>query len=144
MLSNAGLAWQFENSLHVTRLILSGVVDRIPGLKIIVGHLSEGLSFHLHRMDRLLSHRAGLPKPISQYLTEHNWYTTSGDFFDDQFALTRAMFGEDRLTFSVEYPFEVNTEATEWFDQLHLPSAVREQMAHDTAEQLLRLPVSGS
>jgi uncharacterized protein len=144
MLSCAGLAWHFENSLHVTRLILSGVFDRIPGLKIIVGHLGEGLAFHLHRMDRLLTPLSGLPKPISQYLTEHIWYTTSGYFFDDQFALTRAMFGEDRVMFSIDYPFEINTEATEWFSQLDLPVAVREKMAHGTAEQLLRLPVSVS
>jgi uncharacterized protein len=141
MLSNAGLAWHYETSLHVTRLILSGVFDRIPDLKLIVGHLGEGLSFHLHRMDRLLSPLASLPKPISQYLTEHIWYTTSGYFFTDQFELTRAMFGDDRLIFSVDYPFELNTEAVEWFNRLDLPTAVREQMAHGTAEQLLRLPV---
>lgn len=69
------------------------------------------------------------------------WYTTSDHFFDDQFALARAMFGEDRLLFSVDFPFEVNTDAIEWFNQLDPPSAVREKMVHGTVEQLLRLPV---
>jgi predicted TIM-barrel fold metal-dependent hydrolase len=141
MLSCAGLGWHLENSLHVTRLILSGVFDRIPQLKLIVGHLGEGLSFHLHRMERLLSPLAGLQKPINHYLTENIWYTTSGYFFDEQFALTRAMFGDDRLIFSVDYPFEIDTEAVDWFNQLDLPAGVREKMAHGTAEQLLRLPV---
>ncbi len=52
------------------------------------------------------------------------------------------MFGEDRLVFSVDYPFEDNREAIEWFNHLDLPSAVREKMAHGTVDQLLRLPVS--
>jgi len=141
-LGNAGYGWHYEVSLHVTRLIVSGVFDRIPGLKIIVGHLGEGLAFHLRRLERTLSPLAGLPKPVSQYLTEHLWYTTSGYFFDEQFALTRAMFGEDRLVFSVDYPYEDNREATEWFNHLDLPRAVREKMAHGTVDQLLRLPVS--
>jgi predicted TIM-barrel fold metal-dependent hydrolase len=142
LLGNAGYGWHFETSLHVIRLILSGVFDRIPELKIIIGHLGEGLAFHLHRIDTQLNPLAGLPKPIIQYLTENIWYTTSGYFFDDQFALTRAMFGDDRVLFSVDYPFEDNHQAREWFDHLDLPSAVREKMAHGTADQLLRLPVS--
>jgi uncharacterized protein len=77
MLSSPGLGSHMETALHVTRLIVSGVFERIPGLKIIVGHLGEGLAFYLHRLDRLVSPLAGLPKPISQYLTEHFWYTTS-------------------------------------------------------------------
>ena len=141
MLGNAGLGWHQENTLHVTRLIVSGVFDRIPRLKLIVGHLGEGLAFHLHRGDRLLNPLTDLPKPISQYLGEHVWYTTSGYFFDDQFELARAMFGDDRIMFSVDYPFEDTREAADWFKRLDLPSAVREQMGHGTADRLLRLPI---
>ena len=136
LLGNAGYGWHFETSLHVIRLILAGVFDRISGLKIIVGHLGEGLAFHLHRIDTQLNPLAGLPKPIIQYLTEHVWYTTSGYFFDDQFALTRAMFGDDRVVFSVDYPFEETRVASDWFNRLDLPSAVRDKMAYGTAERI--------
>jgi hypothetical protein len=138
------MGWHYENGLHVIRLILSGAFDRIPGLKIIVGHLGEGLAFHLNRLDGQLNPLAGLPKPIRQYLTEHVWYTTSGYFFDEQFALVRALFGEERVVFSVDYPFEDTLVASDWFNRLDLPSAVHEKMAHGTVDQLLRLPVSGS
>ena len=144
MLSCSGLGWHLETSVHVTRLIVSGLFDRIPGLKIIIGHNSEGLAFHLHRLDRQLNELAGLPKPISQYLTEHVWYTTSGYFFNDQFELARAMFGDDRILFSVDYPFEDTREAAEWFKGLDLPAGVREKMAHGTADELLRLSVTAS
>ncbi|HEV2257081.1 MAG TPA: amidohydrolase family protein [Streptosporangiaceae bacterium] len=94
-----------------------------------------------HRIDTQLNPLAGLPRPVIWYLTQNVWYTTSGYFFDDQFALTRAMFGDDRVMFSVDYPFEDNRQAREWFNHLDLPAAVREKMAHGTADQLLRLPV---
>jgi predicted TIM-barrel fold metal-dependent hydrolase len=118
------------------------VFDRNPGLKLIIGHIGEGLAFHLHRLDRLVTPLAELPDPISYYLTEHVWCTTSGYFFNAQFALTRAMFGDDHVVFSVDYPFEDNVEAVDWFNGLDLPNAVREKVAHGNAEQLLRLPVS--
>jgi uncharacterized protein len=141
MLSCAGIGWHQENSLHVARLIVSGVFDRNPGFKLIIGHISEGLAFHLHRLDRLVTPLAELSKPISHYLTEHVWCTTSGYFFNAQFALARAMFGDDHMVFSVDYPFEDNVEAVDWFKGLDLPTAVREKVAHGNAEQLLRLPV---
>ena len=33
------------------RLVLSGAFDAFPGLKIILGHLGEGLPFLMQRMD---------------------------------------------------------------------------------------------
>lgn len=137
----AAYGWHYEVSLQVTRLIVSGVFDRIPDLKIITGHLGEGLAFHMGRLDRTLNPIAGLKKPVSQYLSENLWYTTSSYFDDEQFQLARAMFGEDHLLFSVDYPFEDPHEAVTWFDRLSLPIAVREKIAHGNAEQLLNLPV---
>jgi hypothetical protein len=36
-----------ETAAHTLRLILSGLFDRFPRLRIILGHLGEGLSFLL-------------------------------------------------------------------------------------------------
>jgi len=47
--------WGFgaEVGLHSMRLICSGVFDKYPGLKIILGHLGEGLAFWLWRIDHV-------------------------------------------------------------------------------------------
>lgn len=64
---------------------------------------------------------------------------TIGDRFLDDPGFTpileaaAAMFGDDRVVFSVDYPFEDNRQAREWFNRLDLPGAVREKMAHGTA-----------
>jgi len=53
--------------------------------------------------------------------------------------LTREMFGDDRLIFSVDYPLSDNRQARDWFDRLDLTPEVREKIAHGTADNLLRL-----
>jgi len=47
-----GASWGFaaETGLHAMRLISSGLFDKYPGLKMILGHGGEGLPYWLHRM----------------------------------------------------------------------------------------------
>ena len=78
-------------------------------------------------------------KPVSGYFREHFWITTSGYFYDGPFRLTREMFGDDRLIFSVDYPLSDNRQARDWFDRLDLAPEVREKIAHGTVDNLLRL-----
>src|SRR5216684_2147953 len=49
-------AWGFtvETATQGIRLVLSGVFDKYPGLKIIMGHLGESLPFSLWRIDMAL------------------------------------------------------------------------------------------
>ena len=139
-LATAGYGWHYETSLHALRIILGGVFDRLPGPKVILGHLGEGIPFHLPRIDDTLTPLAGqLAKPVSGYFREHFWITTSGYFYDGPFRLTREMFGDDRLIFSVDYPLAGNRQARDWFDRLDLAPEVREKIAHGTVDNLLRL-----
>jgi 2,3-dihydroxybenzoate decarboxylase len=57
-----GALWGFamETSTHVVRLLMSGVFDQFPDLKIVLGHLGEGLPFWLDRLDSV-SARPGMP-----------------------------------------------------------------------------------
>ena len=126
--------------MHALRLILSGAFDRLPDLKVVLGHLGEGLAFHLPRIDFSLPPAStGLAKPVSAYLRENFWFTTSGYFYDDPFHLTRAAFGDERLIFSVDYPFADNQQAHDWFDRLDLTPETREKIAHGTVDALLHL-----
>src|SRR5215469_5107567 len=107
----AGSPWGFavETSIHALRLMASGVFDEYPKLKIIIGHLGEGLSFGIWRVDNRISRGSGTPKaklPMSHYLRENFYVTTSGNFRTQ--ALTNVMLevGVDRILYSVDYPYE--------------------------------------
>jgi 5-carboxyvanillate decarboxylase len=50
-LDGAIYGFAVETGLHVLRIIVAGVFDRFPKLKLVVGHLGEGLPFWLFRLD---------------------------------------------------------------------------------------------
>lgn len=140
MLANGAYGWHYETSLHAVRLIVAGIFDRWPDLKVILGHLGEGIPFHLPRLDEVLTPLTAHPdRPISDYFRTNFWVTTSGYFYDGPFRLTREAFGDDRVIFSVDYPFSDNRLARDWFDRLDLEPDVREKIAHATADDLLGL-----
>ena len=116
--------------------LTGGVSDRLPGLKVILGHLGEGLPFHLARIEQLLGQSA---KPVGACFRENFWFTTSAYPYDGPFRLAQETFGDDRLMFAVDYPFTQNKVVCDWFDRLDLTPAVREKIAHGTADKLLRL-----
>jgi len=140
MLATAGYGWHYEASLHALRLIATGVFDRLPNLKIILGHLGEGLPFHAQRVEDVIDPLAtDLAKPVRAYLQENFWITTSGYYYDGPFALAREVFGDDRILFSVDYPFSDNTVSTRWLNSLDLEPGTREKIAHANADRLLGL-----
>ena len=140
MLATAGYGWHYETSLHALRLIAAGVLDRLPNLKIILGHLGEGLPFHAQRVEDMLGPLApDLAKPVRAYFHENFWITTSGYYYNGPFALAREIFGDDHILFSVDYPFSDNTISTRWLSSLDLGPATCEKIAHANADRLLGL-----
>ncbi len=57
-LARAGWGFAVDTSCHFLRLVLAGVFDAYPRLKIILGHLGEGLPFAMHRLDDHTHHAA--------------------------------------------------------------------------------------
>jgi predicted TIM-barrel fold metal-dependent hydrolase len=58
---------------------------------------------------RMLERR--LKKSVKEYLRENFWITTSAFFHDELLTLALATFGEDRVMFSVDFPFSRNEDA---------------------------------
>lgn len=140
MLATAGYGWHYETSLHALRLVVSGAFDRYLGLRVILGHLGEGIPFHLARIEDMLTPLAhDLARPVSDYFRTHFWVTTSGYFFDGPLQLTRQVLGDDRIIFSVDYPYSDNKRATTWLRQSGIDQDAREKFAHRNADALLKL-----
>src|SRR5215470_13847658 len=114
-------AWGYtlETATQAVRLVLSGVFDAHPGLKIILGHLGEGLPFYLWRITHGLSRSMG-EKTFREIFCRHFWITTSGFFSDPALVCCMMEMGIDRILFSVDYPFVDNPPAAEWIRTLPL------------------------
>ena len=141
LLSIAGWGWHSETAIHVLRLVLSGALDRHPGLKLIIGHMGEGLPAMFARCDQVFAEEARerLTRSISQTLTDQVWVTTSGFFTLPPLMTLLMAFGADRVMFSVDYPFSSNANGRAFLDALPLSPADREKISHGNADRLLRL-----
>jgi len=140
--SFAGAGWGFavETGTHTLRLILSGLFDAFPRLKLILGHMGELLPYCLSRIDRWLTPDfAHLERPVADYITQNIWITTAGAFDAPAFIGASHSMGIDRILFSVDYPFDDNHRGIEFLQQLPISDHDREKVAHGNAENLLRL-----
>src|SRR5262249_53412343 len=142
-----GPTWSFaaETSLHAMRLIGSGLFDECPKLKIVLGHLGEGLPFYLWRIDgrntwMKAPHKYAAKKRVADYVRANFWVTTSGHFSTPALVDTIAELGADRVMFSVDYPFEDFSDAADWFDKADISDADRMRIGRTNAMRLFKLP----
>lgn len=139
-LLNAGWGFTVETATQGIRLVLSGLFDAYPGLKIIMGHLGEGLPFSLHRISEALSRdRAKPPRWFRDVFCEHVWITTSGNFSTPALLCSMLELGIDRILFSVDYPFAMNKPGTDWVDGLTISNDDKRKLLSANAEKLLNL-----
>ena len=139
LLSIAGWGWHTETAIHTLRLILSGTLDRLPQLKVIIGHMGEALPFFLARTNAVFSSQTHLERSVAETLKEQVWITTSGVFTRPPFDCARAVLGLDRMMYSVDYPFSPNTRGQEFLRTLDLSEPERAAFTWGTAASLLRL-----
>jgi predicted TIM-barrel fold metal-dependent hydrolase len=140
ILETAGWGWHSETAIHVLRLVLAGTLDRHPRLKLIIGHMGEGLPAMLARCDQVSeAYVEHLTRSISRTILEQVWITTSGIFSEPPFLLALLTFGIDRILFSVDYPYASNASGRAFLQSLSLAPADREKLAHANADRLLRL-----
>jgi len=154
-------AWGFSINLaeHILRLILSGVFDRFPKFKLILGHMGEVLPWWAERFDHRLCvykqelkmisksdfkknnlHLFSIPKlTLTEYLRRNIYFTTSGWFSDDALKYLIKKVGIDRIMFSIDYPYEKQSIASEWMDNVPLPLKDREKIAYKNAKRILKI-----
>lgn len=132
--------WHAEAGLHALRMVVSGVFDRHPRLRLIIGHCGEMIPFMLARIDQVLPPSVtGLAAAPSAYFLRHVWVTTSGMFSLPPVLCAIAVLGVDRVLFSVDYPFGAHAAGRAMLDALPVSPADKAKIAGRNAEKLLKL-----
>jgi 5-carboxyvanillate decarboxylase len=141
--------YQADAGTHAVRLILSGAFDRHPDLKVILGHLGEGLPLWMQRLDNRYAYAyasgakefgmVGLELTPSEYLLRNFAVTTSGMEDPAAFAFCLERVGEDNVMFAIDYPYEDSTIATEFLHAADLDQSQRAKISHGNAERLFGL-----
>jgi len=147
-LDGAIYGFAVETGMHLLRIIVSGVFDRFPNLKIVVGHLGEALPFWLFRLDFMHDRmvRAGryenvkaLKKNISDYLRENVWITTSGMAWEPAIMFVRSVIGADHVMYAMDYPYQFVPEEVKVTDDLPITDAELKAFYQTNAESIFSL-----
>ncbi|MDW8258154.1 MAG: amidohydrolase family protein, partial [Gammaproteobacteria bacterium] len=141
-----GWGYAVETGTHALRLISAGLFDRFPRLKIVLGHLGEGIPFLLERIDdrfvfetRLFPRKVPLQRRPSEYFRANFWVTTSGMNFAAPLAATIATLGIERVLFAVDYPFEDAVRAVAALDSFGLAEHELRRLCETNARTVFRL-----
>ncbi|WJR69128.1 amidohydrolase family protein [Neorhizobium sp. CSC1952] len=125
-----------EVSAAASRLILSGMLERHPGLKIVMSHTGGALPYQSGRMDKN-SKTAGLPKPVSHYLHRMFTDTVSPHSAGMRFAIE--YFGADNVMYGTDYPCWDPAVCLKLLDEIEMTPAVKQKIFHDNAIRILGL-----
>ena len=137
MIASGGWGWHIETGVHVLRLIASGTFDRHPNLRIVVGHLGEGLPFFMERLYNAT--KGNLKKPYPEYLKENIYYTISGFHDSDLLTYVLKKVGNEHIMFSTDFPFNSPDKEIELFMNSNLDEKTKENIAYKNAKKLLNL-----
>ena len=131
-------------SLHLLGMATNGVFDRHPRLQVIIGHLGEHIPFDLWRINHWfedVKKPLGLDckKTIRDYFRENIWITTSGHFSTPTLKYCMEEVTDERILFSIDYPFESFEDACPWYDQVNLEESEKRKIGRDNAAKLFKL-----
>jgi aminocarboxymuconate-semialdehyde decarboxylase len=131
-----------EVSVAAMRLVLSGVMERHPKLKIVMSHTGGALPYQSGRMDKN-SGTAKLPRPASVYLKRMYTDTVSPHAAGMKFAID--YYGIDHVMYGTDYPCWDPATALRLLDEVGLSKEDQQKIFYDNARRILGLrdPVEG-
>jgi 2,3-dihydroxybenzoate decarboxylase len=139
MVARAAWGYTVETATLAIRLVLSGVFDAYPRLKIVLGHLGETLPFLVWRVDHALARPGAKTLRFRDVFCSHFYVTTSGNFSNPALLCCIMEMGIDRILFAVDWPFVANKPAVEWIDSIPLCDEDKVKIASGNAKRLFRL-----
>ena len=140
ILSAYGYGWHYEAGMQVIKMILAGVFEKYPTLKVISGHWGEMVPYFLYRLDQMFKPEVtDLSDTISNIYKKHVWISPSGLYDNDALQFCVNKLGIDRIVFSADWPYVPMTDAKSFVDNVPLPATDKEKFAYINAEQLLHI-----
>lgn len=131
----------FDTTTAAMRLVFGGVLERLPHLKLILGHLGGTVPYIVERADRGYEAyeecREHITRPPSEYF--RRMYYDTVNFNPDALRLALAFVGPERIVFGSDYPHQVGSvgKALDTLRDLDLNERTRAALLGGTAQNLL-------
>jgi aminocarboxymuconate-semialdehyde decarboxylase len=135
-----------DSTVAVGRIILSGMLDRYPNVRILAVHGGGFVPYQIGRWDHAWELRADVkartPRPPSTYLTGRVYFDSLTHSPESLRFLGERM-GWDHVLLGTDYPWDMSTERPiEELQEAGLEGDVLRQVARSNALGFLRLPIS--
>ncbi len=130
-----------EVSAAASRLILSGLMERHPGLRVVLSHTGGALPYQSGRMDKN-TRKANLPEPVSTYMKRMYTDTVSPHAMGMKFAID--YYGVDHVMYGSDYPCWSPEEALKLLDTLGLSEEEQRKIFYENARRILGLREAGA
>lgn len=134
--------YQAETGTHAMRLMLSGVFDRFPKVKVVLGHMGENIPFHLWRSDNWYQRRRETyPSKLSpsEVFRRNFLITTSGVEHGPVLEYAIKVLGVDSIMWAIDYPYEAMAPAVEFMNTANLANEDRAKIFHTNAERVFHI-----
>jgi predicted TIM-barrel fold metal-dependent hydrolase len=137
----SALGNMFDNTIALTRLIMSGVLDELPTLRLVCPHLGGTLPYIIGRLD----HQTQVLKRGPKYLTRAPSEYLKQVWLDVVSPLPAAMrfaydmMGPERLLYSSDHPWVDPKLILDGLRSLKLPAADEEKILRGNARKLFNL-----
>jgi aminocarboxymuconate-semialdehyde decarboxylase len=132
----ASLGRVIDVSVCAYRLVLSGIMERHPKLKIVMSHTGGALPYQAGRMDKN-SGKAGLPQPPSTYLKRMYTDTVSPHALGVKFAVD--FYGADHVMYGSDYPCWMPAAALKVLEEAGLSAEDSQKIMNGNARRILGL-----
>ncbi|HMK94805.1 MAG TPA: amidohydrolase family protein [Candidatus Limnocylindrales bacterium] len=131
----------FETTLATLRLILGGVFDRYPKLKVVVPHMASTLPYLISRIDNQFrinpESRAKISKPPSEYF-KLIYVDTAQSYYKPAIECALSLLAKDKILFGTDYPF-ANVEYSVESLSKALPESYSAAVFQDNAKTLFKI-----
>ena len=137
------VGFPMDTTLAAAHLVFSGVVERFPGIRWVLGHLGGAIPYIAERLDRgyeaFPECRANLHRPPSTYLRQFYYDTVNFDAGALRLAVEFA--GAGHILAGSDYPHRIGSlrAMRESLSRLDVPTADRALMLGGNAARLLDL-----
>jgi len=125
-----------EVSVGASRLILSGIMERHPNLKVVLSHTGGALPYQAGRMDKNTK-QAKLPQPVSTYMKRMFTDTVSPHSMGMKFAIE--YYGIDNVMYGTDYPCWDPATCLKLLNEIELSPADKQKLFYDNARRILNL-----
>jgi aminocarboxymuconate-semialdehyde decarboxylase len=126
----------FAVSVGALRLVLSGIMERHPKLKVYVSHTGGAVPYQSARLDKNGT-AAKLPHPPSSYLRRMHTDTVTPFTAGMKFAID--FFGVDHVMYASDFPCWDPAEALQMLQDVGLSDADMGKILRDNARRMLNL-----